>query len=352
MSDGRYRYAIIGTGRPHGSDGATGFGMAHTHYPNFMMSGRVDLVAVSDLDCSLAEFFLEKNGASAKIYTDYKEMLAVEKPDILSICTWPHLHAEMTVAAAEAGVRAIHCEKPMATTWGDAKRMKAAADKHGALLTFNHQRRHIKLFQAVRQAVVDGEIGDLVMIEAECGDMLDWGTHWLDMLQMYNGDCGIEWVMGQIESHTEKRIFGAFMENQAIVHYKWKNGVRGVFISGEDAKIGCVHRLIGTEGVIEVMSERKMRIRGKGDSEWRYVEVAQGPIHDFTLACMDVVRQLDEPGYVSILTANNAIQHTEIIYATYESSRRRGRIDLPLKIEDSPLLAMVAAGEIGPDRTK
>ena len=54
---------------------------------------------------------------------DYHEMLARENLDIVSICTWPHLHAPMVIAAAEAGVRAIHCEKPMAPTWGEARRM-------------------------------------------------------------------------------------------------------------------------------------------------------------------------------------------------------------------------------------
>lgn len=39
---------------------------------------------------------------------------------------------------------------------------------------------------------------------------------------------------------------------------------------------------------------------------------------------------------------------TELIFATYESSRRRGRVDLPLEVEDSPLLSMLEEGVIGP----
>jgi hypothetical protein len=41
---------------------------------------------------------------------------------------------------------------------------------------------------------------------------------------------------------------------------------------------------------------------------------------------------------------------TKVIFATYGSSRRRARIDLPLTIDDSPLQAMLEAGEIGPGR--
>jgi predicted dehydrogenase len=228
--------------------------------------------------------------------------------------------------------------------------MKAAADAHGALLSFGHQRRHLKLFQAVRQAVRDGEIGDLVMIEAQVGDMFDWGTHWLDMMFFYNEEQPAEWVIGQIDSRTEKRAFGAYMENQAVCHFKWKNGVRGILLAGYEASIGATHRLIGTEGVLEVLNERNMRLRGKGDAEWRQVEVPQGERSDHRLTALDVVRQLDEPGHRSFLNVDNAIQHTEVIFATYESSRYRGRIDLPLAPEDNALLALLEDGAIGPNR--
>src|SRR5690242_11588561 len=136
MSNSRYRYAIIGTGRPHGTEGSTGFGMAHSHWPAFEFTGKVELVAIADIREDNARLFLDKYESNAKHYLDYHEMLRQEKPDIVSICTWPHLHAEMCIAAAEAGVKVIHCEKPLATTWGDAKRMQAAAEANGANLSF------------------------------------------------------------------------------------------------------------------------------------------------------------------------------------------------------------------------
>ena len=108
MSDTRYRHAIIGTGRPWKAEGATGFGMAHSHMHGFQQTGRVDLVAIAEIREDNARLFLDKYESAATVYTDYREMLAREKPDLVSITTWPHLHAELTVAAAEAGVRAIH----------------------------------------------------------------------------------------------------------------------------------------------------------------------------------------------------------------------------------------------------
>ena len=62
---------------------------------------------------------------------------------------------------------------------------------------------------------------------------------------------------------------------------------------------------------------------------------------------MDLVDALDT-GRTPLLDVSNALPTTEIIFATYESARRRGRVDLPLTIEDSPLVAMLDAG-IFPD---
>ena len=346
MTTTLYRYAIIGTGRPHGSEGATGFGMAHPQYKGFKATDRVELVAVADIRAEAASAFLQDYGEDAKVYTDYKVMLKEEKPDIVSITTWPHLHADMTVAACEAGVRAIHCEKPMATTWGDAKRMKAAADASGTILTFNHQRRFLEPFQKAAQLIRDGEIGDLLRIEAQCGDMFDWGTHWLDMMQFFNQETPIEWVIGQIDSRSDNIVFGAPMENQAICHYKWTNGVRGLMICGFEAKWDCAIRVTGMKGELEIgWGKPSLQVRLQGDADWRVIETVEG-IHGevaINRACADLVRALDEPAHKPMLSVDHAIRHTELIYATYASSKKRGRIDFPLMEDGNALLDILAA---------
>ena len=348
-----YRYAIIGTGRRWKTEGATGFGMAHPHYHGFKATGKVDLVAIADVRQDNAEFFLQGYGEDATIYNDYQAMLREAKPEIVSITVWPHLHADMTVAACEAGVRAVHCEKPMATTWGDAKRMKAAADANGTILTFNHQRRFLEPFQEARKRIAAGELGELRRIESQVGDMFDWGTHWLDMMQFFNAETPVAWVIGQIDSRTENKVFGAATENQAVVHFKWQNDVRGLVVTGYEARWDCAIRVIGTKGELEIgWDNPALRVRLQGDPDWRAIETSEG-IHGeaaIDRACADLVKALEEPGYEPLLSVNKAIKHTEVIYATYESSRKRGRIDLPLQAEDSALLAMLADGSIGPNR--
>lgn len=353
MTQTRYRYAIIGTGRPHGTEGATGFGMAHPHHKAFLSTERTDLVAIADINDDHAAAFRETHELTeTRHYSDYHEMLATEKPDIVSVCLWPHLHAEATIAACEAGVRAIHCEKPMAIHWGDAKKMCDAAKANGTVLTFNHQRRYLEPFQKAKALLAEGVIGELCRMEASCGDMFDWGTHWLDMLQFFNSEADVAWVMGQIDLREERRVFGALVEQQGLCQIFWKNGVRGLLFAGYEANIGCAIRLIGSDGTMEILWDSKLQKWSKGDTDWQPVELSEG-IHSYSAidrAAADLIRALDEPGYVPLLTVDNAIKSTEIIFATFESSRRRGRVDFPLNVDDSALLALYAAGEIGPNR--
>src|SRR5690606_19330161 len=137
--DGRLRVGIIGTGRPR-RPGPQGFGMAWQHADAYQKLDSCVLAACADISEENREAFARAFGVSG-VYEDYREMLEAERLDVVSICTWPRLHGPMAIAAAEAGVTAIHCEKPMADTWAMCRRMAEVCARHGAKLTFNHQRR-------------------------------------------------------------------------------------------------------------------------------------------------------------------------------------------------------------------
>jgi len=316
--------------------------MAYRHAEGYAELESCEIVACADILQENADAFAQKYPGT-KAYLDYKAMLAAEKLDVVSICTWPHLHAEMTVTAARAGVKAIHCEKPMATSWNDAKEMVRVCKESGAQLTFNHQRRFGDPFRKAKALLDEGAIGDLVRLEASCSNLYDWGTHWLDMLFMYNDECPARWVFGQVDPRDGRAVFGVELEGQGLGEVMWENGVRGLMITGYEAEIGCANRLVGEGGTIEVgvTNGPVLRVRGKGDGSWRVIETTEG-LHGqphITKAVADVVRCLgsgDEP----VLSARKALQTTEVIFATYESSRRRARIDLPLEVEGSPFTSM------------
>jgi len=341
-----YRVAIIGTGKAHRSAGATGYGMAHEHVRGYQATPGCTVVACADIVPENAKAFAEQYHIPG-IYLDYKEMLKKEKPDIVSVCTWPHLHPQMVIDSARAGAKAIHCEKPMAPTFGEARKMKEVCEKTGTQLTFNHQRRFEARFITARRLLKDGVIGELRRIEGHWGDMFDVGTHWLDLFNFYNDDVPAEWVIAQIHRHSDAKSFGVPVENQAICHVRYKNGVYGFLAMGEGHTIWAEHRLLGSEGIIEV-EWPVVRVRGKGDAEWRVLERKHAG-DSITKGIQDLVKCL-KTGREPVLSVKKAFAATEIIFAAYESSRRRGRVDLPLTIDDNPLHSMIEAGEVGPNR--
>ena len=341
----RYRVGIIGCGRPWKSEGATGMGMSHAHAGGYAASPDTKLVALSDIDCENAQSFQSLHGGD-HIYEDYREMLAQEHLDIVSICTWPRLHAPMVVAAAESGVKAIHCEKPMAPSYGEALEMMRVCRAHGVQLTINHQRRFGDQYRRAKALLQSGAIGDLLRMEMSCSNMFDWGTHWFDMMFYYLDQAPAEWVLGQIDARGGRPVFAVPIESQGISHIKFANGVHGLMITGYEAGWEAPQRLVGTEGVIEV-GHNSLRIWSKGSDFWRDVEFTPGnDITDYVRdAVLDVVDALNV-GREPELAASRALQATELIFATYESSRRRERVDLPLETRDSALLSMLEAGEI------
>jgi len=355
----KYRVGFIGTGKNRKNPSGLGYAMAYLHADGYkQLSDDCEMVACADIVEENARLFADTYGFSA-VYTDYHEMLAKENLDIVSICVWPHLHCEMTVAACAAGVKAVNCEKPMALTFGEARTMLQVAEQHGTVLVFNHQRRFGLPFRRAYELAHRGELGALVRMEAAMGDLYDGGTHWVDMLNYFNDESPAEWVIGQIDAREDRRVFGAPVETQAICHVKYRNGVYGLFATGQGMHtLGCPFRLICEKGVIEVDADSQspvspdpgpmLRYRVDGVADWQSVDCKDEHLHGpgyIERAMADLVDCLNT-GREPELCARHAMNATEIIFACYESSRRRGRVDLPLTITDSPIGAMIEKGKL------
>ena len=320
------------------------------HAEGYRQDERVTLVACADPSRKASADFTDEFGDLAQ-YEDYRGMLRSECLDLVSVCTWPHLHREMIEDAAEAGAKAVHAEKPMAPTWGDAKDLHAACADRGVLLTICHQRRFGDVFQTARLLLRDGAIGPLRRIEATCPNLFDFGTHWFDMMFFYNDEIPARWVLGQVDVAERTEVFGVPVDTSGLSWVRFENEVEGLLATGGTAYTGQDNRLVGETGVIEVQegdrAERPLcMLRG---GKWE--EVEKRPVgvpvceHNVTTVrnLVDCLESGDEPE----LSSRKALQATELIFATYESSRRRGRVDLPLDTDDSALLTMLAEGMIG-----
>ena len=107
----QFRVGIIGCGRPWKSEGASGFGMSNYHAQGYKASPDATIVALADLNLDNARAFQQAHGGE-RIYDDYREMLAKENLDIVSISTWPHLHAPACPSSGRPPVTPGRIDRP------------------------------------------------------------------------------------------------------------------------------------------------------------------------------------------------------------------------------------------------
>lgn len=369
------RIAFIGTGDPNGD----GFAMAYRHASGYQRLDDCELVACADLVPENADTFAKVHDIpESSVYQEYERMLSAETPDIVSVCVPPGVHADIATDVAESGVvDAIHCEKPTALTWGDAKRMTDTCRQEDVQLTINHQLRFGEPYRGAKRLLEGNEIGELRRIEFREEHLYDTGTHAFNLANYYNDNEPVEWVLAQIDYTEENKLFGTHNENQAIAQWRYENGVYGLASTGRgESFVGTLFRLVGTDGVIEIDSSGDLSYRRDGegwssvgtDPDGRYNpapnKLRRGAKRALGTVIPGVADRLEVPTYteraieeivtayrtgdVSELDARYALQADELIFAAWESVRRRGRIDLPLDIEDNPLEAMVASGSLDP----
>ncbi len=131
------------------------------HMPSLRQVEGVEMVAFCDIIVERAEKAAREYGTpDAKVYTDYKELLRDESIEVVHVLTPNRSHADLTVDALYAG-KHVMCEKPMAKTAADAKRMLDAAKETGKKLTIGYQHRQKVQSQYAKQYIGTGAVGDI-----------------------------------------------------------------------------------------------------------------------------------------------------------------------------------------------
>ena len=177
-------------------------GIGQLHGRTMEETGRMQVRAICDANETLRGLAEEKFPA-ATFYTSAAEMYRKEQLDLAAVVVPHNLHAPIAIEALEAGVHVV-VEKPMATTYADARAMIAASRAGGKLLTVFHNRRLDGWFLAAKSAIDDGLLGNLFEIniainqrftldtwrgyKAICGGVtFDWGVHLVDYALRFAG---------------------------------------------------------------------------------------------------------------------------------------------------------------------
>ena len=224
------------------------------HMPSLAKVPNVQMVAFCDIIPERAEKAKAKFGTpDAKTYTDYKELLADKEIEVVHVLTPNREHADITIDALYAG-KHVMCEKPMAKTAADAKRMLDAAKATGKKLTIGYQHRQKPQSIYAKKYIDSGAIGEIyyanclairrrgtpnwgVFLDEEAqggGPIIDIATHSLDLTLYLMNNYEPEMVVGKTHKKLEHPEAGNIwgdngvsttpLEEAACAFIRMKNG--------------------------------------------------------------------------------------------------------------------------------
>ena len=164
------------------------------------------LVACADIDVGRAENLAK--GSVAKVFGDWRGLLALPEVEIVVIATLHDSLAEITLAAVEAGKHVL-VEKPAARSAAELEPVMVAAEKHGVKVHVGFNHRYHRALRKAKEIIDAGELGELMFIRARYGhgarigydkewranpalsgggELIDQGPHLIDLSRWFLGD--------------------------------------------------------------------------------------------------------------------------------------------------------------------
>ena len=325
----QFRASLVGCGRMGATiDDEGNSELPFSHAAGYTAVENVDLVAVVDVVAEKVET-IQKRYNVPNGYTDYREMIQNEQPDIVSIATRPATHAEIVIFAAENGVKGIYCEKPLCCSMEEADAMVAVCEANGVKFNYGVNRRYQPLYWKMRELIEQGEIGDLDCVLCHCGvSVAQWmHTHTADMMMYLAGDPEIAFVQGTIAAsdsdwegnrlNTDPGIpMGYVQFNNGVHGYQLAAGGYEFEASGSAGKLRMLRNGLGLQARIQ--SGQPQPIEG--------IPQKRG-----TVACIEDLIQAISTGGETRGNIQLARRSQEMILGFIESHRRGGeRVALPL----------------------
>ena len=344
------KYALIGCGR-----------ISPNHIAAAQSNG-LNIVAICDIvednmTDKVKKFELDE---SVNLYTDYKEMLAKEQPNLVAIATESGKHAQIALDCIEAGCNII-IEKPIALSIKDADAIIEAAEKKGVKVCTNHQNRFNKAITKIRDAVEKNRFGKMFYGTAhirwnrgwEYYSRADWRGTWAQdggalMNQCIHNIDLLNWMMGknpvEVFAYTDKLNHSYIQaEDLGIALVRFANGSYGIIEGTTDIYPQNLEEtlyLFGEKGTVKAGGKSVNIIE-----EWRFADALddseevkakfnENPpnVYGFghTPLYADVIDAIknDRQPYV---TAEDGKRALELVLAIYKSAAEGKPVKLPLE---------------------
>ncbi|GLX65811.1 Gfo/Idh/MocA family protein [Paenibacillus glycanilyticus] len=252
------------------------------HIEKYRQIAGVEIVAVCDVNEAEARRVAEQYGIP-HVYSDYQALLQLEEIVAVDVCLHNNFHAPVTVAALKAG-KHVYCEKPIAGTYEDGRRMLEAAEETGKLL-------HVQLFtlygkdtKAAKTLIEGGKLGRLYHARstgfrrrnrpyvdgygtpyftkketAAGGALLDMGVYHIAQLLHLLGNPEVERISGKVYQEMampedRKTSSGFNVEELATGFVRFKGGLTLDLIEAWSVHMGGFEgsSILGSEGGVRL----------------------------------------------------------------------------------------------------
>lgn len=147
-------YALIGCGR-----------ISRNHLRSIEALDQARIEVVVDPDHAKAEALAQSCRRRPRLAQDWREVVGAPGVDVVVVTAPTHCHAEIVIAAAEAG-RHVYCEKAMASTTNECRRMNAAAAAAGVRMTIGQSTRFQPAILMARRLCDQGDLGETFAVDA------------------------------------------------------------------------------------------------------------------------------------------------------------------------------------------
>ena len=348
----KIKYALIGCGR-----------IAPNHIAAIINNAeKFELCAVCDISSENISTLLNSFNLNGKIrtYTNYKEMIMVEKPQLVAVATDSGSHAAIALDCLNAGCNLI-IEKPLAMSIADADMLIKAAKDNNVKLCACHQNRFNKSVQKIREAIEQGRFGKLFHGAANIRwnraenyyTQAPWRGKWQSdggalMNQCIHNIDLLRWMMGdeitEVTAYTDN-LNHSFIEAEdlGLALIKFKNGSYGIIEGTTNiypTNLEETLYIFGEKGTIKAGGKSVNIIE-----EWRFAdetddvdeikkEFCENPPNVYgyghTPLYADMADAIinDRPPYVDGEAGKRAL---ELVLAIYKSAAEGKPVKLPLR---------------------
>jgi len=247
-------------------------------YPAIQKNKRVNLVAV----CAKNALEMENLPETVKKYTETADFLSNTSLDTVYIATPNHLHKKHTIASINAGLHVL-CEKPLATTLGDAEEMIDSALAAKTIYATAYDQRFHPAHEQIRQYISEEKLGTVTQVKidyacwlpknwsannwrteqekAGSGAIIDLAPHGLDLLEMLLNDSIVE-----IQLFDQRQVQDYAVDDGGILMLRFESGILGSMHVGYNRPDALPRRtleIFGTAGMLRATNTMGQDAGGK-----------------------------------------------------------------------------------------